>query len=255
MKDLKTNNRRQINGVFFVRSASDQTARDERLLYLLISDGKILRTAMQFSPIYEAESVRERFFRITGIIEENDILMIDDLDDDVDISGLNLPVFFANYQIPVTIIFRYFFSEIHNFREDLQDLCFSIMREYQIYCDGNYATPIAEIELAKRYDCVFNAFRIVWSWKEFLEQNKIHDKDIILAAAMIVSLSCFFSDDFPLANAERAEDILFHEINYQTQNNNVDKSISRKIKKNMHRIFENDKAFRQELINNELNFN
>ena len=50
MKNLKANNERRADGVYFVRSASDQTARDEHLLYLLVSDGKILRTAMQFSP-------------------------------------------------------------------------------------------------------------------------------------------------------------------------------------------------------------
>ena len=254
MKDLNANNERRADGVYFVRSASDQTARDEHLLYLLVSDGKILRTAMQFSPIYDAESVRGRFFQIVGKIDSEEILMIDDMDDDVDISELNLPEFFVNRQIPVEIIFRYFFSEIHNFREDLQDLCFAIVRAYQTYCDGYYATPIAEIELAKRYDCALNAFWMVWSWKEFAEQSRINDKDIILAAAMIASLSWFFRDDSPLSTAERAEDILSHEINYQMQNYNVDKSIARKIKKIMHRIFENDDAFRQELINNEFNF-
>lgn len=64
MKNLKANNERRADGVYFVRSASDQTARDEHLLYLLVSDGKILRTAMQFSPTFDAESVRERFFQI-----------------------------------------------------------------------------------------------------------------------------------------------------------------------------------------------
>lgn len=44
------------------------------------------------------------------------------------------------------------------------------------------------------------------------------------------------------------------EINYQMQNYNVDKSIARRVKKIMHRIFENDDAFRQGLINNEFNF-
>lgn len=43
MKDLKANNERRADGVYFVRSALDQTARDEHLLYLLVSDGKILR--------------------------------------------------------------------------------------------------------------------------------------------------------------------------------------------------------------------
>ena len=254
MKNLKANNERRADGVYFVRSASDQTARDEHLLYLLVSDGKILRTAMQFSPTFDAESVRERFFQIVGKIDSEEILTIDDMDDDVDISELNLPEFFANRQIPVEIIFRYFFSEIHHSREDLQDLCFAIVREYQMYCDENYATPIAEIELAKRYDCALNAFWMVWEWKEFAEQNRLRDKDIILAAAMIASLSWFFKNDFPSANAERAEDVLFHEINYQMQNYNVDKSIARRVKKIMHRIFENDDAFRQGLINNEFNF-
>lgn len=50
MKNLKANNERRADGVYFVRSASDQTARDEHLLYLLVSDGKILRTALQDVP-------------------------------------------------------------------------------------------------------------------------------------------------------------------------------------------------------------
>lgn len=50
MKNLKVNNERRADGVYFVRSASDQTARDEHLLYLLVSDGKILRTALQDVP-------------------------------------------------------------------------------------------------------------------------------------------------------------------------------------------------------------
>lgn len=254
MKEIIKNNERRADGVYFVRSASNQSSRDEALLYMQVSDGKILRTAMQFAPIYDTECVRERFFQITGIIDSDEILMIEDMDDDVDISKLNLPEFFVNRQIPVEIIFRYFFSEIHNFREDLQDLCFSIVREYQAYCDENYATPIAEIELTKRYDCALEAFRMVWDWKEFVERNVIHDKDIILAAVMIASFAWFFDNTFPMTTPERAEDMLFHEINYQVRNCNVDKSIARKIKKIMRRMFENDEAFQQELIENDFIF-
>lgn len=109
MKEIIENNERRADGVYFVRSASNQSSRDEALLYMQVSDGKILRTAMQFAPIYDTECVRERFFQITGIIDSDEILMIEDMDDDVDISKLNLPEFFVNRQIPVEIIFRYFF--------------------------------------------------------------------------------------------------------------------------------------------------
>ncbi len=255
MKEIIENNERRADGVYFVRSASNQSSRDEALLYMQVSDGKIFRTAMQLVPIYEAEYVRERFFKIKGIIDSDEILMIEDLDDDVDISKVNLPEFFVKRKIPVGIIFRYFFSEIHNFREELQDLCFAIVREYQMYCDENYVTPIAELELTKRYDCALNAFQMVWDWKEFIERNGIHNKDVILAAVMIASFAWFFGNTFPMTTPERAEDMLFHEINYQVGNCNVDKSIARKIKKIMRRMFENDEAFQQELIENDFIFN
>lgn len=241
-------NKRRADGVYFVRSASDQTASNEPLLFLQVSDGRILRTAMQFFPELTADCVRDRFVRITGTVDEEEILTIENLDDDVDISKVNLPEFFIGREIPTAIIFRYLFSEVHHFREELQELCFAVIREYHTYCDANCVAPIAEIELAKRRKSALEMFETVWDWKEFIEQNHIACKDVLLAAVMLASTAYFFDGSTPAKDADRAEDLIFHEINYQVKNYVVDKATARKIKKIIHRMFENDEILRQELI-------
>lgn len=241
-------NKRRADGVYFVRSASDETASNEPMLFLQVSDGRILRTAMQFFPELTADCVRDRFVRITGTIDEEEILTIENLDDDVDISKVNLPEFFIDREIPTAIIFRYLFSEVHHFREELQELCFAVIREYHTYCDANCVAPIAEIEMAKRRKSASEMLETVWDWKEFIEQNHIACKDIILAAVMLASTAYFFDGSTPTKDADRAEDLIFHEINYQVKNYVVDKATARKIKKIIHRMFENDENLRQELI-------
>lgn len=244
-------NKRRADNVYFVRSASDQTANNEPMLFLQVSDGKILRTAMQFFPELTADCVRDRFVRISGAVDEEEILTIEDLDDDVDISKINLPEFFIGREIPTAIIFRYLFSEIHNFRKELQELCFAVIREYHMYCGENCVAPIAEIELAKRRKSALEMFETVWGWKEFIEQNHIPCKDVLLAAVMLASTAYFFDGSTPAKDADRAEEFIFHEINYQVKNYVVDKATARKIKKIIHRMFENDEILRQELIAHE----
>lgn len=247
MKEIETSKGRNADGVYLVKQAVEYPSKDRDLLYMIVSDGTTTRIANQYYPLLKPDDIRDRFVKIDGVIDEDEILMVDWLDD-ANISRINIPEFYRNCPIPIDMIFQYFLSESEGFRKELNCLCSIFVNDFYYYCSVDSVAPILDTELEHRHNCALNAFETVWDWKKFIEENRIADKDMILAAVIISSMSSFYEHLFPSGLEYRAKQLVLNEVDFHANEHDVDKDTISLIKKLMLLIYNRSDELREELL-------
>lgn len=239
---------RKVNEICWVREVREDLLDGQRVLSMTITDGRIQRKTLWLNTNEKVENVINTFKRINGMIYDEDLLLIDDIND-VDYSSVEFERFFPCDQIPINVMFRYLNDISESLPSEIADLCFITVQKFKEFTCNRTVT---ESELNARIKATEEAFRTVVKWQRILQNKEIEKRDLVLAGIIIGSFMSFLENELLLQGWKMLPTkILICDFNHTAKEMKLDKETSYKIKKVIHAMYyRSPDEFMNSIVNN-----